>query len=184
MKSIFQKLCSLVGGRAEIARSAPPESAPPDVQQFIIAEQAIQGLELGLRDSHEHRKEKIVYLFGRISGETNLVVTAFKPRARTTYGSFDVSEIAMAEVVRSASKLGLEVVGQAHTHPGKAYHSGGDDDGARIAYPGFLSMVFPDFGNHLPDLRGSANFVCVGRGVFAQLRRGQILVIPNFIGHP
>jgi proteasome lid subunit RPN8/RPN11 len=64
----------------------------------------------------------------------------------------------MTKVVRKANDTGLQVVGQIHTHPGQAYHSDGDIDGARIAYNGFISIVVPDYGRHLPSLVGAAAY--------------------------
>jgi proteasome lid subunit RPN8/RPN11 len=100
--------------------------------------------------------EGIAYLFGQTNGATTVVVGAIRPESRTTSGSFNVSSIAMARVVRQATDAGLQVIGQIHTHPGQAYHSDGDEDGARIAYDGYVSIVVPNYGRQLPSLAGAA----------------------------
>ena len=48
---------------------------------------------------------------------------------------------------------GLQVVGQLHTHPGEAHHSAGDLEGMRIRYPGYFSIVVPDYGSQLPSFK-------------------------------
>ena len=85
-----------------------------------------------------------------------MIVGAIRPESHATIGSFNVSSVAMARVVRAANDIGLQVVGQVHTHPKLAYHSGGDDDGARIVYDGYISIVVPGYGRELPSLRGAA----------------------------
>src|SRR6266851_4587050 len=90
--------------------------------------------------------EGIAYLFGQTDGETTIVLGAIRPDAETTRGSFNVPSAAVARVVRKISDLGLQLVGQVHSHPVDAFHSEGDDIGARIAYQGFISIVVPDYG--------------------------------------
>jgi proteasome lid subunit RPN8/RPN11 len=84
------------------------------------------------------------------------------PTATTTAGSFNVSAIAMATVVRSAANLGLAVVGQVHTHPRQAFHSEGDFDGMRIRYPGYVSIVLPNYGRLFPKWTGAEILMCAG----------------------
>ena len=50
-------------------------------------------------------------------------------------------------------------MGQVHTHPRLAYHSDGDEEGARIAYTGYVSIVLPDYGRRLPNLDKAAIFM-------------------------
>lgn len=100
--------------------------------------------------------EGIAYLLGLTNGISTVVVDAIRPESHTTIGSFSVSSVAMARVVRAASNAGLQVVGQIHTHPRAAFHSDGDDDGARIAYDGYISIVVPNYGRDLPSFRGAA----------------------------
>ena len=86
------------------------------------------------------------YTSGQTNGATTVVVGAMRPVARTTVGSFSVTSIAMAALVRAATDSGLQVIGQIHTHPGDAYHSDGDEDGAWIVYDGYVSIVVPEYG--------------------------------------
>ncbi|MCZ6772974.1 MAG: hypothetical protein O7G83_13495 [Proteobacteria bacterium] len=123
--------------------------------------------------------EGVAYLFGLSGGTTALAVAAIRPRAQTTRGSFSVGAPAMAHVVRVAVGAGLQVVGQVHTHPGRAYHSDGDVQGARIVYDGFVSVVLPDFGRRLPALDGAAAYMFRSGTGFVELSVAQITIIPG-----
>jgi len=72
---------------------------------------------------------------GQTDGSSTLAVTVVRPQAATAPGSVNVNSRAVARVVRLAIDRGLQLVGQVHTHPGEAYHSPGDDEGARIEIP-------------------------------------------------
>ena len=122
----------------------------------------------------EKGDEGIAYLLGQSDGSNTLAVTAIRPHAKTTQGGFAVTSAAMADVVRSAVDCGLQLVGQVHTHPGRAYHSEGDEDGARIAYSGYVSIVLPDYGRRLPQLDGAATYMFRSGGGFTPLRQKQI----------
>jgi hypothetical protein len=105
---------------------------------------------------------------------------AIRPVARTTAGSFEVSAIAMAKVVRAVNNLGLQIVGQAHTHPTRAFHSDGDELGARLVYQGFVSLVAPDHGRHLPSLAGSVAYFYDNEG-FIELTGDALRIAPRAI---
>jgi proteasome lid subunit RPN8/RPN11 len=131
-------------------------------------------LSQGIREGHE----AVVYLLGQTDGETTVIVAAVSPRAKTTWGSFRVDATAMARVVRAAADHGLQVVGQLHTHPGGAYHSDGDQDGARIVYAGYVSIVVPDYGRRLPTMEGAAVFFFRGGTGFIQLDPPMFSIVP------
>lgn len=113
--------------------------------------------------------EGVAYVLGQTDGSTTLGIAAVRPQAVTTRGSFSVSAPAMARVVRTAVGAGLQVVGQVHTHPGKAYHSDGDVEGARIIYHGFVSVVLPNYGRRLPTLGGAAVYMFRSEVGFAEI---------------
>jgi proteasome lid subunit RPN8/RPN11 len=122
--------------------------------------------------------EGVAYLLGQTDGNTTLVVSAVRPQSTSTPGSFHVSSVAMAEVVRLAVEYGLETVGQVHTHPGLAYHSEGDEDGALIAYGGFVSMVLPNYGSGLPSLKGAAVFMYEKERGFIPIDSSFVNIVP------
>jgi proteasome lid subunit RPN8/RPN11 len=123
---------------------------------LIMTEASVLAMRECIAEEILRGHEGIAYLFGQTNGATTVVVGAMRPEARTTVGSFSVTSIAMAAVVRAATDAGLQVIGQIHTHPGDAYHSDGDEDGARIVYDGYVSIVVPEYGRRLPSLDGAA----------------------------
>lgn len=144
-----------------------PETLPFALQQ-CIAREITQG------------HEGVAYLYGQTDGLTTIVLGAMRPDAVTTSGSFNISSAAAARAVRTISDAGLQLVGQAHSHPGAAYHSEGDEIGARIAYGGFVSIVVPDYGRRLPAVDGwAAYFFSDGR--FIELRDDQVRSVPQVL---
>ena len=147
-------IARLIGRR----RAVQPE-ATIDEPRLVLAEASLLALQSCIEPEIRKGEEGIAYLLGKSYGKETLIVSVIRPRAQTTRGSFAVSAAAMAQVVRSAVDCGLQVAGQAHTHPRQAYHSEGDDKGARIAYEGYVSIVFPDYGRRLPAWEGAAAYM-------------------------
>ena len=146
---------------------------------MILTEPAVTALQACLEPNIKQGKEGIAYLLGQSDGITTLVVSVIRPQAVTTRGSFSVSSLAMAQVMRTAVGYGLHAVGQAHTHPGEAYHSEGDNEGARIAYNGYVSVVFPDYGRYLPALDGAAAFMFQNNNEFVPIGADRIVIVPG-----
>lgn len=150
---------------------------PPPPPRLVITRSCIQGLVECLAPEIKRGNEGIAYLLGQTDGITTVVIAAIRPQARTTRGSFAVEARAMALVVRAAVDRGLQVVGQVHTHPGEAYHSDGDNDGARIAFTGYVSIVLPDYGRQLPAFTGAATYFFQAGSRFIPMKSDAITVI-------
>lgn len=143
--------------------------------RLIMTEASVLAMRACMAEEILRGHEGIAYLFGQTNGATTVVVGAMRPGARTTTGSFNVTSIAMAAVVRASSDAGLQVIGQIHTHPRQAYHSDGDVDGARIVYDGYVSIVLPDYGRRLPSFEGAAIYFYRGEA-FSSLNGSAILI--------
>jgi proteasome lid subunit RPN8/RPN11 len=130
----------------------------------------------------DNREEGISYLIGLTDAVTTLAIFAMKPRALTTWGSFSVDQNAMAKIVRKACDYGLQVVGQVHTHPGEAFHSDGDEQGARIRYSGYASIVIPEYGRWLPELDGVATYMYLAKRGFIRIAPSQLIVVSEVSG--
>lgn len=150
-----------------------------DKPQLFFTEASLKALEACMRPEIRAREESIVYLLGSVSRDATWVFSVVRPIAQTTRSSFDVSVPEMAKVVRCASELGVQVAGQAHTHPVRAFHSQGDDEGARIAYEGYISLVLPYYGEKLPSLDGAAAYVFNSPQGFVPISSERILVLPT-----
>ena len=152
---MWTRLARFLGrGKPRYTRSTVP-SRPT----LLLTEACLAGLHVCLAPEMCKGHEGIAYLFGRTDGAITLAVTAFRPAAKTTPGSFLVEPPAMARGVRAPATLRLQVIAQVHTHPSMAYHSEGDVEGARIRYPGYSSIVLPNYGRSLPRLDDAAVYV-------------------------
>ena len=163
------------------ARKQVFRPGPPELPRLILTEPSVTALRYCMEPEIRQGKEGIAYLLGQTDGTTTLIVSVIRPRARNMRGSFSVNSLAMAQIVRTAVGLGLQVAGQAHTHPGKAYHSQGDEKGARIAYSGYVSVVLPDYGMHLPALDGAAAFLFRTSSGFLPIAPDRITIVPGRI---
>ena len=172
---MWERLAHFLGFKSSDYTPPAATSRP----KLLLTEACIQGLQVCLTPEMRKGHEGIAYLFGRTDGVVTIAVTAFRPEAKTTPGSFLVEPRAMAIGVRAAANLGLQMVAQVHTHPGAAYHSGGDVEGARIRYPGYGSIVLPDYGRHLPRLDGAAIYFFGQARDWIELSPNEVNVIPE-----
>lgn len=152
---------------------------PPPPLRLVMSQACVDALAACLAPEIRNGQEGIVYLLGQSDGATTVALAAVRPEAQVTRGSFVVSAPAMAKIVRAAVDRGLQVVGQIHTHPGEAFHSDGDVDGARIAFTGYASVVLPDYGRHLPALTRSAAYVFQAGKGFVALDASNIVIVPG-----
>lgn len=125
----------------------------------FIAAHVLNAIDAALSPARRRRVEGIAYLLGRTDGLRTCLLACMSVDARATRGSFHVTAKEMVRVVNLANELGLQVAGQVHTHPLEAFHSEGDDAGAQIRFDGYVSIVLPDYGRHLPSLSGAAAFM-------------------------
>ena len=163
--------------RLGVRKKATFSPCPPAAPRLIVTEACVAALRGCLAPEIRKVHEGISYLAGRTDGTTTLAVAAMRPDAGTTRGSFNVSAPAMARIVRAAASQGLQVVGQVHTHPGEAYHSDGDEDGARIAYTGYVSLVLPDYGRRLPAFDAAAVFMFRAPVGFVEIRLSSFTIV-------
>ena len=138
---------------AALARPFRRTPQPPPRFTVVITTQCRQQLTEQLRGSARRGHEGIVYLVGLTTGSTTLALSAMAPETAATAGSVDVSVVELGKVIRFAATSELQVVGQLHTHPCCPYHSDGDFEGMRIRYPGYCSIVIPNYGAQLPSFK-------------------------------
>ena len=165
-----------LGWRKKTFRAQPTEEP-----RLVLTQASLIALRSAMEPEIRKNEEAIAYLLGTSSASRTVIVSVVRPVAKTTTGSFSVTAAAMATVVRRAVNAGLQVAGQAHTHPGKAYHSQGDDEGARIVYDGYVSLVFPNYGKYLPSLTGAAAYVYKPSRGFVPVTGSGITVVPGQI---
>jgi hypothetical protein len=152
---MLKKIAELLGFGQPQGRRLPPDP------KILFTRDCFEAVKAGLAPKIQQGHEGIIYLLGRTDGLVTLAAGVFRPFTRTTAGSFDVP-----------------LVGQIHTHPGEAYHSDGDVEGARIRHRGYVSLVIPDYGRHLPNLAGSAAYIWQDER-WVELSVADIIIIPG-----
>lgn len=157
----------------------PVHRTDPPRPKIILTAECVRALTDALRSSRERRHEGVAYLLGRTDGVITLATTVFAPAARTTAGSFHVAARSMTFCMQAAGAYELQIVAQVHTHPGQAYHSDGDVEGARIRYPGYASIVIPNYGASLPQLGGIAAYLWRAGAGWQLLETDDVIVIPG-----
>lgn len=154
---------------------------PIKSRDLVLTSSCVKAIEYCLKDFVIKRHEGICYLYGIVGEEVTLAVSAMKPEAQTTYGSFFVSAKSMAQVVRAGANNSLQVVGQVHTHPQQAFHSTGDNEGALTAYDGYVSIVLPGYGRKLPSFKDGAFFVYVKGHGFIEVPSTKMKIVPEVL---
>jgi proteasome lid subunit RPN8/RPN11 len=154
-------------------------SIEPQTARLLMMADVLDGLMRALAPSQQKRHEGVAYLLGRTDGFVTIAVAVFAPEARTTAGSFRVPARSMVSCTQAAAQFELQVVGQVHTHPGDAYHSDGDVEGAKIRYPGYASLVLPEYGRRLPSLAGAVAYQWQRPRAWVELAEDDIIIIPG-----
>jgi len=131
----------------------------PTEKRLVLAKSCFDGLVEALAPANRRCHEGVALLLGKIEDGVGVAAHAVRPDAVTTRGSFHIPASEMAKVVALATRLRFAIIAQVHTHPGEAFHSEGDQEGANIRYNGFFSLVIPEYGRFLPNLRDSTLYV-------------------------
>lgn len=76
---------------------------------------------------------------------------------------------AIFDLNRNCYERGEVLAGQIHGHPGRAYHSGADDQLAIVRRPGGLSIVVPDFADARSSRGRWAIYRLDGRGAWSPI---------------
>ena len=91
------------------------------------------------------RAECVVYFVGPGGGPAQAVS---HPRHTASAVGYDVDGAWINQFWLDLARDGHQVLLQAHTHPGSAFHSSRDDQLALLNTAGYLSLVVPDFAQH------------------------------------
>ena len=99
---------------------------------------------------HEGGHEGLCYWAGREEPDLTSLEAVVIPNARHERFGVFVSEAAFADVARRARTMGLGVLAQVHSHPGRdTRHSDGDDNLVVMPFENMLSLVAPHYGRIL-----------------------------------
>ncbi|MFC0028005.1 Mov34/MPN/PAD-1 family protein [Micromonospora chaiyaphumensis] len=126
-----------------------PLPTGPASGRLLVAEHVLAPTRAALQaSSGDHRShEGLVFWIGRNVGADTLVIAVAAPPTKHHPGGVFVAEQAVASTSRAARAVGLGLVAQVHSHPGRdTRHSDGDDQLILMPYEGMFSLVVADYG--------------------------------------
>jgi hypothetical protein len=123
-------------------------SRPAHIGTLLLPRSIVEASVAHLRVGGDRGCEEFAFWSGHpLSDGTAVVTRAFHPYTAQGYGHVtiddDVQLLSLTDIVHEHNEL---VLCQLHTHPGTAFHSATDDQGAFTDELGFLSLVLPAFG--------------------------------------
>lgn len=113
---------------------------------FRVAEDVVEGTIRHLRLSAQISCEAVCHWLGSHRGQFAEVNTLWMPVFTATAVSYDIGSLEMLRLKQELDRRGLSLLAQVHSHPGSAFHSSRDDLTAASPWPGFISIVVPNFG--------------------------------------
>jgi proteasome lid subunit RPN8/RPN11 len=122
-----------------------------------------------------HRTEAVCFWLGRPSEGVVTVAEVWVPRFTATAVSYDISPIEMLRLKSHLDASAQLIAIQVHSHPGSAFHSGTDDLNAASPWPGFISIVVPNFGSIASDFWGAVQvYELLGGGRWQHLSDAEV----------
>ncbi len=139
-----------------------------EVEAVAVPRTAVEALMRHLRDVGRQGHEGMGLWVGTQDGTRFAVRGTVIPAQRHIRNADGVRVLVGAEELHRINvglfKKKLTLLGQIHTHPGRAYHSSTDDANAVATAVGSLSLVVPDFASAPFDIRKVATYRLDARG--------------------
>jgi hypothetical protein len=137
-----------------VSPKARADAYPPSGYRLRIADAFWQGaLEtmrayglLGHSDLGQLGSEALVYLGGVVCGEEMIVTGLYRLHHEPQGDRVVVTSQEARWLLQTLRARDEKLIGQLHSHRGRAGHSRGDDAWATSFHEGFLSIVVPRFG--------------------------------------
>jgi proteasome lid subunit RPN8/RPN11 len=121
------------------------------------------------------RHEGLVYWMGRRAEPDALVMSAFVPATDHGPQHVFIAEAEVGRMSRKARALGLAIIAQVHSHPGRdTRHSDDDDKLILMPFEGLFSLVVAQYGD------GSL-VPAEGAGLHQYQDRRWVLVVPSSV---
>ncbi len=98
-----------------------------------------------LREGGKLNCETVVLWLGVEDSNSYRVLEIYRPQQEVHVDSFRIPLTSMRDLMGYLRKTRTRVVGQVHSHPGKAFHSVADDKWAILRHAGAISIVVPYF---------------------------------------
>jgi hypothetical protein len=120
-----------------------------------------------LMEAGRQGREAFVLFSGAVSPPTAIIRSVVYPPQKAVSDSSGgvgvyVTGQSLFEITRWAARRTEILLGQIHTHPGRAFHSRTDDAYPLVSLPGAFSVVVPNFCRVPIDLSQCACYRCTG----------------------
>lgn len=138
-----------------------------NVRCFEIPRSALETTRVHLVRSGLKGQEAFVLFSGLVSAGVGVVRSViYPPQKPIADGDGGVGVYVegrdLFDVTKYAALRNEILLGQAHSHPGHAYHSTTDDQYPMVSLPGAFSVVVPNFARAPIDLSRCACYRCLG----------------------
>lgn len=139
-----------------------------DVSQFVMPQSALEKARDYLVEDGREGREAFVLFSGVVSPPTATICSVIcPPQQAISDGNGGVgvyvSGQTLFEIARRVAQRNQILLGQMHTHPGRAFHSQTDDAYPLVSLPGAFSVVVPNFCRTPINLSQCACYRCAGR---------------------
>jgi hypothetical protein len=111
-----------------------------------------------MRRYGESRSEALVFWGGIVAGGQQQVTGLYLPDHTPQGGRVQLTDADARWLVRRLRERDEKLLAQVHSHPGSAFHSGGDDERAASFHVGYLSIVAPDFARPVSNVSDCATY--------------------------
>jgi hypothetical protein len=132
-----------------VLRRTPLLEAPGRGRLIVseaVAERTSEQLQQFLGEDGRH--EGLVLWLGRRTGLDTIVSASITPEVRHTWGSVQLGHRSVGLASKAARRVGLSVLLQVHSHPGRdTRHSDGDDQMVLLPFEGSYSLVVGLYGD-------------------------------------
>lgn len=102
-----------------------------------------------LHASGAKRHEGVVLWLGKRERPTARITHVFEPLHRASIDFFHIPPQGMQQFMTYLEEHNVALLAQVHTHPAEAFHSLADDKWAMVRHLNALSLVLPNFAQHV-----------------------------------
>jgi proteasome lid subunit RPN8/RPN11 len=127
--------------------------------------------------------EGLAFWLGRTLDNATLVTTVARPVLDSGYGHVFVTAERVGAIARQARALGLGIVAQVHSHPGRdTRHSDGDDRLVLMPFEGMFSLVVADYGQGGLHSDQGAGLHQYQESRWVKVNDDPLVILPDLVG--
>ena len=155
---------------------------PEHVRKLAVSEEIVAATLEHLQTTGRCGCEEAALWGGHFSADgVGAVTTLYLPDTVVARGLVKIEDPqVLAALIDEVDAREEFLLAQVHSHPGEAFHSDLDDEGAICGDVGFLSLVVPDYARDLPPIADWATFELTGGG-WRDVRSGTLVTVAPMV---